>query len=68
MLERLQAAVMETQDGAPWPPAADHEPAAVYAEIIPDRYNPKLRLGYGNPQAPTLPVTEMLVNMVTSTT
>jgi hypothetical protein len=55
MLERLQAAVMEAT-GSPWPSDSQQEPAAAYAEIVPDPFNPTLRLGYGDPQAPTLQV------------
>jgi hypothetical protein len=67
MLQRLQAAVMERTDGVPWPSAINGEPAAAYAEIVPDRYNPKLRLGYGDPAAPALSVLkhDQLVNMLT---
>lgn len=68
MLERLQAAVIDAGGGAPWPIGPEHQPASVYAEMMPDRYNPKLRLGYGDPQAPTLAVPEhdLYVNMLTS--
>jgi len=65
MLERLQAAVSETT-GRPWPITDDGEPATPYAEIIPQRFNSPLRLGYGNPDAPVLRVADpdLLVHMM----
>ena len=65
MLERLQAAVMEAT-GAPWPSGPEQDLVTPYAEIVPDRFNPTLRLGYGDPQAPTLQVLQrdQLVNMI----
>jgi hypothetical protein len=68
MLERLQAAVIEATR-TPWPETPDHDAAPAHAELIPDRYNPRLRLGYGDPQSPTLAVLEhdLLVNMLTGT-
>ena len=65
MLERLQAAVSQTT-GQPWPATADGEQAPPYAQIIPQRFNTPLRLGYGNPDAPVLRVAEpdFLVHMM----
>ena len=65
MLERVQAAVMEIT-GAPWPPDQEGDPATAYAEIVPDQFHPTLRLGYGDPRAPTLRVLErgQIVNML----
>jgi hypothetical protein len=65
MLERLQAAVMEAS-GAPWPSGPEQEMVTAYAEIVADRFNPTLRLGYGDPQAPTLQVLQhdQLVDMI----
>jgi hypothetical protein len=51
MLERLQAAVMQAT-GRPWPETSEDEPPPVHALLINDRYNPMLRLGYGDPQSP----------------
>ncbi len=50
MLERLQAAVTDAT-GHPWPQSGKDE-VTPYAELIEDRYNPTLRLGYGDPQSP----------------
>ena len=50
MLERLQAAVTHAT-GQPWPHSGKDE-ITPYAKLIEDRYNPTLRLGYGDPQSP----------------
>jgi Clp amino terminal domain, pathogenicity island component len=65
MLERLQAAISETT-GQPWPAADHHQPPPPYAQIIPQRFNSPLRLGYGNPETPVLRVNErdLLVHML----
>ena len=65
MLERLQAAVTETT-GQPWPVTDDGEQAPPYAQIIPQRFNTPLRLGYGSPDAPVLRVADpdFLVHMM----
>jgi hypothetical protein len=65
MLERLQAAVIEAT-GAPWPSGPEQDLVPAYAEIVPDRFNPTLRLGYGDPQTPTLQVLQrdQLVKMI----
>ena len=65
MLERLQAAVSETT-GQPWPATDDGHQAPPYAQIIPQRFNSPLRLGYGNPDAPVLRVADpdFLVHMM----
>jgi hypothetical protein len=65
MLERFQAALTEIV-GQPWPAADDGRPAPAHAHVIPDRYNPRLRLGYGDPETPVLRVTEhdLLVHMI----
>ena len=57
MLERLQAAVTEG-GGRPWPEGPGGEPAPAHAELIEDRYNPMLRLGYGDPAAPVVVAVE----------
>jgi hypothetical protein len=51
---------------APWPKRSGQEPVFAYAEIVPDLHNPALRLGYGNPEAPTLRFFErdQLLNML----
>jgi hypothetical protein len=63
MLERFQAAVTEIV-GEPWP--VSRRPAPAYAHVIPDRYNPRLSLGYGDPETPVLRVVEhdLLIHMV----
>ena len=68
MLERLQSAVMQAT-GAPWPDTGDGNPAKVYVELIEDRYNPMLHLGYGHPLAPAAaPLKhDMHLNMMIST-
>jgi len=68
MLERLQAAVMQAT-GEPWPDTGEGEAAPVHAELIDDRYNPMLRLGYGNPLAPVAARLkhDMHLNMMIST-
>jgi hypothetical protein len=65
MLERLQAAVTETT-GQPWPVTDDGQQAPPYAQIIPQRFNTPLRLGYGNPDTPVVRVAEadLLVHMI----
>ena len=65
MLERFQAAVSETT-GRPWPPAAGGGLAAAHAHVIRDRYNPRLQLGYGDPDAPVLRIVEhgLLIHMM----
>lgn len=65
MLERLQAAVCETT-GQPWPITDDGQQAPPHAQIIPQRFNTSLRLGYGNPDAPVLRVADpnFLVHMM----
>jgi hypothetical protein len=50
MLERLQAAVIDAT-GQPWPQTGGDQ-VTPFAELIEDRYNPSLRLGYGDPQSP----------------
>lgn len=57
MLERFQAALNEIA-GEPWPDAVDGRPAPAHAHVIPDRYNSRLRLGYGDPENPVLRVVE----------
>lgn len=57
MLEQLQTAVTQAT-GAPWPPTANGSPAPAHAHVIPDRYNARLQLGYGNPDIPVLRVVE----------
>lgn len=68
MLERLQAAVTETT-GRPWPSTINDKPAAAYAHVTPDRYNPRLQLGFGAPNAPVLTVVEpgILLHMLIHT-
>jgi hypothetical protein len=51
MLERLQAAVIHAT-GRPWPETPGDRAPPVHAQLIDDRYNPMLRLGYGDPQSP----------------
>lgn len=65
MLESFQAAITETI-GEPWPTTDTGLPAAAHADVIPDRYNPQLRLGYGNPEDPVLRVVEhdLLIGMM----
>jgi hypothetical protein len=65
MLEQLQAAVAETT-GQPWPVTDDGQRAPPYAQVIPQLFNSPLRLGYGNPETPTLRVTQhdLLVHML----
>ncbi len=67
MLERLQVAVIDAS-GHPWP-QADHEGVTPYAVLIEDRYNPTLRLGYGDPQSPVMSPVEhdLHLNMMIST-
>jgi hypothetical protein len=50
MLERLQAAVIDAA-GQPWPQGGDDR-VTPYAELVADRYNPTLRIGYGTPESP----------------
>jgi len=68
MLERLQAAVIATT-GRPWPEAPDGATPDVHAELVDDRYNPKLRVGYGDPKSPVAaPAAHAIhLNMVIST-
>lgn len=68
MLERLQAAVTQTT-GRPWPETPDGATPRVHAQLIDDRYNPKLRLGYGDPEAPIATATgrDINLNMVVNT-
>ena len=65
MLERFQAALTEIA-GEPWPAAVDGRPAPAHAHVIPDRYNSRLRLGYGDPESPVLRVVEhdLLIHMM----
>ena len=65
MLQQLQAAVSQTTE-QPWPAAEDRQQPTPYAQIIPQRVNSPLRLGYGNPEAPALRVTshDLLVHMI----
>ena len=67
MLERLQAAVIDAT-GQPWPQSGEDR-ATPYAKLIEDRYNPKLRLGYGDPQSPVATPLEhdMHLNMMINT-
>jgi hypothetical protein len=67
MLERLQAAVIDAT-GHQWPQAGQNQ-VTPYAVLIEDRYNPTLRLGYGDPQSPvTTPLEHDLpLNMMIST-
>ncbi len=46
-LERLQAAVMDNTH-QPWPGVPGEPIATAQAELIPDRFNPNLRLWYGS--------------------
>jgi hypothetical protein len=68
MLERLQAAVMQAT-GRLWPESPDDQAAPVYAQLIDDRYNPTLRLDYGDPQSPVATPVEhdIHLNMVIGT-
>jgi Clp amino terminal domain, pathogenicity island component len=68
MLERLQAAVIQAT-GRLWPETPDNKAAPVYAQLIDDRYNPTLRLGYGDPQSPVATPVEhdIHLNMVIGT-
>lgn len=65
MLERFQAALTEIV-AEPWPAAVDGLPAPAHAHVIPDRYNSRLRLGYGDPEIPVLRVVEhdLLIHMM----
>jgi hypothetical protein len=65
MLERFQAALTEI-GGEPWPAMVDGRPAPAHAHVIPDRYNSRLRVGYGDPKTPVLRVVEhdLLVHMM----
>jgi hypothetical protein len=65
MLERLQTAVSETI-GRSWPATDDEQLASPYAQIIPQRFNSPVRLGYGDPEIPVLRVNEhdLLVHML----
>ena len=67
MLERLQAAVIEAT-GQSWPEGGPDR-VTPYAELIEDRYNPTLRLGYGDPQVPvaTPLAHDLHLNMMIST-
>ena len=67
MLERLQAAVIDAT-GRPWPHGGEDH-VTPYAELIEDRYNPTLRLGYGDPRSPVaMPLEHDLhLNMMIST-
>jgi hypothetical protein len=67
MLERLQAAVIDTT-GQPWPQSSQDR-VTPYAVLIEDRYNPTLRLGYGDRQSPVAAPLEhdLHVNMMIST-
>jgi hypothetical protein len=65
MLERFQSALTQIV-GEPWPTVVDGQPAPAHAHVIPDRYNPRLRLGYGDPEIPALHVVEhdLLIHMM----
>ena len=67
MLERLQAAVIDAT-GRPWPDIGEDR-VTPYAELIEDRYNPMLRLGYGDPRSPVAMALEhdLHLNMLIST-
>jgi hypothetical protein len=67
MLERVQAAVIDAT-GQPWPHSGEDR-VTPYAELIQDRYNPTLRLGYGDPQSPVVAPLEhdLHLNMMIST-
>ena len=67
MLERLQAAVIDAT-GQSWPEGAPDR-VTPYAELIEDRYNPTLRLGYGDPHVPvaTPLAHDLHLNMMIST-
>jgi hypothetical protein len=57
MLERFQTALTEIAS-EPWPAAVDRQPAPAHADVIADRYNSRLRLGYGDPENPVVRVVE----------
>jgi hypothetical protein len=57
MMERLQAAVMQAT-GEPWPATPDHQPALAHVQLIDDRFNPTLRLGYGDPDSAVVRVAD----------
>jgi len=65
MLERFQAALTEIV-GERWPAEVDGRPAPAHAHVVPDRYNSRLRLGYGDPEIPVLRVVEhdLLIHMM----
>jgi ATP-dependent Clp protease ATP-binding subunit ClpA len=65
MLERFQAALTKVL-GEPWPAPVDGRLAPAHAQVIPDRYNSRLRLGYGDPESPVLRVVEhdLLIHMM----
>jgi hypothetical protein len=65
MLERFQAALTEIV-GEPWPAGVDGRLAPAHADVIPDRYNARLGLGYGDPEIPVLRVVEhdLLIHMM----
>jgi hypothetical protein len=67
MLERLQAAIIDAT-GQPWPESGEDR-VTPYAELIEDRYNPTLRIGYGSPESPVATPLEhdMHLNMMIST-
>ena len=67
MLERLQAAVIDAT-GQPWPEDGEDQ-VAPYAELIEDRYNPTLRIGYGDARSPVAAPLEhdLHLNMMIST-
>jgi hypothetical protein len=54
--------------GQLWPHGGEDR-ATPYAELVEDRYNPTLRLGYGDPQSPVAAPLEhdMHLNMMIST-
>lgn len=64
-LEQLQTAVSKVT-GQPWPAGEDGQHAPPYAQLIPQRFNSSLRLGYGNPEAPSRRVTlhDLLLDMI----
>jgi hypothetical protein len=66
MLERLQAAVIDAT-GQQWPQSGDDQ-VTPYVELVEDRYNPTLRLGYGDPHSPVASPLEhdMHLNMMIS--
>jgi hypothetical protein len=67
MLERLQAAVINAT-AQPWAQRGEDR-VTPYAELIEDRYNPTLRLGYGDPDSPVAAPLEhdLHLNMMIST-